>query len=143
MPAPAIYLDECVDQRLAQFLRAQGFDVITVQEAGTASDEDEDQLLYASDQGRVLLSHNQLDFRRLHAAFERDGRAHQGIMLVPQTVPLSRLEIRVRLLLDWAASFPDCSSKLFTWHELQQQLIHDYRLPGWDEAAVREALGWS
>ena len=83
MPAPALYLDECVDQRLAAALRALGFDVVTVQEAHRESEEDEDQLLYATAQGRMLLSHNQLDFRRWHAAFARAGRPHGGIILIP------------------------------------------------------------
>jgi uncharacterized protein with PIN domain len=107
MPAPALYLDECVDQRLAAALRALGYDVLTVQDAHRESEEDEDQLLYATIQGRMLLSHNQLDFRRWHATFERAGWPHGGIILIPQTVPLSRLEIRARLILDWVATAAD------------------------------------
>ncbi len=33
MPAPSLFLDECVDQRLATALRALGFDVLIVQQA--------------------------------------------------------------------------------------------------------------
>ncbi|HLI77940.1 MAG TPA: DUF5615 family PIN-like protein [Acidobacteriaceae bacterium] len=142
MAAPALYLDECVDHRLAAALAAHGFDVLTVQQAQRVSDDDEDQLLFASQQGRLLLSHNQIDFRRLHAVFERAGRPHGGIMLIPQTVPLARLEVRARLMLDWVAAAGDWRSRLFTWTDLQQQIIHGYRLPGWREAEVREALGW-
>jgi predicted nuclease of predicted toxin-antitoxin system len=142
MPTPSLYLDECVDQRLAATLRALGYDVVTVQEAHRESEEDEDQLLYASSQGRMLLSHNQLDFRRWHAAFERTRRPHGGIILIPQTVPLSRLEIRARLMLDWVTETLDRHSRLFTWAELQQRLIHGYRLPRWEEPEVRQALGW-
>jgi predicted nuclease of predicted toxin-antitoxin system len=143
MAAPSLYLDECVDQRLAATLRALGYDVVTVQEAHRESEEDEDQLLYATTQGRMLLSHNQLDFRRRHAAFERAGRPHGGIILIPQTVPLARLEIRARLMLDWVATAADWQWHLFTWTDLQQRLIHGYRLPEWDEAEVRQALGWA
>jgi predicted nuclease of predicted toxin-antitoxin system len=143
MPLPSLFLDECVDQRLAAVLRALGYDVVTVQEAQRESEEDEEQLLYATSQGRMFLSHNQIDFRRWHTRFQRVGRPHGGIILIPQTVPFARLEIRARLMLDWVASTSAWQSRLFAWTELQQRLIHDYRMPGWHEADVREALGWS
>lgn len=142
MVAPSIYLDECVDHRLAEALRRRGFDVLTVREARTGGDDDEAQLLFATSQGRVFVAHNQLHFRRLHAAFGRAGRTHGGIMLLPQTVPFSRLELRAALMMGWLATVPDHGSRLFTWSELQQRLIHRYRLPEWGEQDVREALGW-
>ena len=116
-------------------------DVLTLQEAGAASEEDESQLVYASGQGRILLSHNQLDFRRLHATFVQAGRSHGGIMLIPQTVPFSRLEIRAALMLDWTTTFPDLHARLFTWSDLQQRLIQGCRLPHWTDDDVRSALG--
>lgn len=142
MPEPPLYLDECVDHRLAASLRKRGFDIVTVQDAGTQSEDDESQLLSALRQGRVLLSHNQTHFRRLHAAFIRQGRAHGGIILIPQTVPFRRLEVRAMLILGWVATAASHGSQLFTWGELQQRLIHGYRLSDWDERDVREALGW-
>ena len=142
MPVPPVYLDECIDRRLALALRARGLDVLTVAEADTVSLDDEAQLVYATSQGRVLVSQNQIDFRRLHAQFRRDGRPHGGIMLVPQTVPFRRLEGRVGLMLDWIATFPEVGSQLFTRSDLQQRIIHGYRLPDWDDDMVREAVGW-
>src|SRR5688572_4593365 len=136
-----LYLDECVEHDLARAMRKWGHDVLTVAEAHTLSDEDEAQLLYALTQGRVFCSHNQLDFRRLHRALERAGRPHGGIILIPQTVPFSRLEIRSRLMLDWVSSFPDWTSRLFTWSERQQRIIHGYRLLDWEDGDVQVALG--
>ena len=142
MLRPALYLDECIDRRLAMRLRASGVDVLTVFEAGTASNDDEAQLVYAASQDRMLLSQNQIDFRRLHAAFLRAERPHGGIIIVPQTVPLQRLDRRVHLLLDWIATSPERRSRLFAWTDLQQQIIRGFRLPGWDEETVRDAVGW-
>lgn len=142
MPTRALYLDECVDHRLAAALMANGYDVLTVQQAKRVSDEDEDQLVFATQQGRLLLSHNQLDFRRRHAAFERAGRPHGSILLIPQTVPLTRLETRAHLMLDWVTAAGVWRSRLFTWSDRQQHLIRGYRLSGWQEAEVWEALGW-
>ena len=115
---------------------------MTVAEAATPGDDDRSQWQYATREGRVLVSQNQIDFRRLHAAFAREGQRHGGMIIVPQTVPLERLECRVRLLIDWVATFPAHDSTLFAWTDLQQRLIHGFRLPGWSEAAVRDAIGW-
>lgn len=142
MVSPAIYLDECMGRRLAAYLRSTGVDVVTAAEAQTTSDDDEAQLIYASSQGRILISQNQIDFRRLHAIFRRARRPHAGIILVPQTVPYRRKEHRVRLLVDWVSTFSEHRSQLFTWTDLQQQIIHGFRLPGWDEEVVRDAIGW-
>jgi predicted nuclease of predicted toxin-antitoxin system len=142
MNLPPIYLDECIDYRLATALRTAEIDVLTVSEAGAASHDDEAQLSFATSQGRMLLSQNQIDFRRLHATFMRTGRPHGGIVLVPQTVPYQRLERRVRLLLDWVARFSEHQSRLFTWTALQQEIIHGFRLPEWDETIVRDTVGW-
>jgi len=142
MTIPALYLDECIDRRLAVNLRASDLDVMTVGEAGTTSLADEAQLMLATSRGRLLISQNQIDFRRLHATWRREGRSHGGIILLPQTVPFWRLEQRVRLMLDWVSTFSEHSSKLYTWTDLQQQIIHGLRLPGWDEGVVREAIGW-
>lgn len=139
---PSIYVDECIDHRLTAGLRVAGLDVMSVTEAAATSNNDESQLLYATSMGRVLLTQNQIDFRRLHAAFQQEGRVHGGIMSLPQTVPYQRLERRVRLMLDWVSTFERHTSQLYTWSTLQQAIIHGFRLPNWDEALVREAVGW-
>ena len=142
MVVPAIYLDECIDRRLTTNLRASGIDLMTAAEAQTTSVGDETQLLYATSRERMLLSQNQIDYRRLHATFLRNRRHHAGIILIPQTTPYQRQERRVRLLLDWVATFSEHQSRLFAWTDLQQQIIHGFRLPGWDEETVRDAIGW-
>jgi hypothetical protein len=142
MAPPAIYLDECLGRRLAVHLRSIGLDVVTVAEVQASSRNDEAQLVYASSQGRLLLSQNQIDFRRLHAIFRQERRLHAGIILVPQTVPYQRKMHRVRLLIDWVGTFSEHQSRLFTWADLQQQIIHGFRLPGWHEEIVRDAVGW-
>lgn len=124
MPLPPLCLDECIDRRLAHTLRARGVDVVTVAEVATASHDDEAQLLYETSQSRVLVSQNQIDLRRLHAQFRRGEHPHGGIML------------------DWLSTFPEHTSQLFSWNDLQQRIIHGYRRPDWNEDVVREAVGW-
>lgn len=53
MPAPPVYLDECVDRPVSEALRARGFDVLTALEAGRGEDPDDAQLAYATAIGRV------------------------------------------------------------------------------------------
>ena len=89
MPIPLVYLDECMDPRLAAPL-GRRFSVTTARAEGTLGFSDEAQLEYAVRHGRLLVSHDHLDFRRWHAQFRRQGRPHAGIALVPPTVPSRR-----------------------------------------------------
>lgn len=142
MPRLALLLDECVDYRLVAGLRSRGYDVVAVVDLDSRGLTDETQLVQATNAGRLLISHNQVDFRRLHTAFLRDDRAHAGIALLPQIVPYALLEVRAMLLLDWVSSTDSTRSRLFTWSELQQHVIHGLRLPGWDEQVIRQAMAW-
>jgi hypothetical protein len=71
MPSPAVYLDECVDVALAEALHRRGFVAVTTVAAGMVGATDESQLLYATVQGLMLVTHNRRHFRRLHACFRR------------------------------------------------------------------------
>ena len=63
----AIYTDEHVHPDLAPALRRLGYDVVSCHEAGRAdqSISDEDQLIYAAQLGRAILSNNFTDFEDL------------------------------------------------------------------------------
>ena len=73
-----------MDRALVQALRGRGVDIITVFEAGTEGQIDEDQLNWATSQNRVLYSHNISDFCRLHSAILSEGKIHAGIALLEQ-----------------------------------------------------------
>jgi hypothetical protein len=143
MPAPPVYLDECIDRPCAEGLRRRGFDLLTTRDAGVLSSGDERQLAHATRLGRVLLSYNRVHFLRWHRVFEEQGRPHGGIVILPQSPPLSRRVLRAAMLLDWIAD-QDFHSRVFTWGTLQQELIRGHRLTGerYTEADVRHALGW-
>lgn len=137
-----LYLDECIDHRLLPTLADRGHELLSAQDAGARQWSDEAQLLRASELERLLMSHNQVHFRRLHRRFGAEGRPHSGIVLLPQTMPLARLCRRAALLLDWVLTHPEHRSHLYAWGALQQLLLRGYRLSGWDEATVRDTLGW-
>jgi predicted nuclease of predicted toxin-antitoxin system len=73
------HLDEHCSTALAAGLRHHGIDVTTSPEAGLLSGSDEQQLAFATANGRVLFTHDE-DFLRLNAA----EVSHLGIIYCHQ-----------------------------------------------------------
>lgn len=80
----SVYTDEDVSSLVATLLRAKGLDVQTTFEAGMLGRSDGEQLAYAASRECCLLTHNRVDFERLHLQYMSDGREHEGIIVVPQ-----------------------------------------------------------
>jgi hypothetical protein len=79
-----LFIDEDVHLELADALRTRGFDAIHVREVGRRSLSDREQLAYAIDQRRSLLTFNVGDFCRLHSEFMSTDREHFGILVSAQ-----------------------------------------------------------
>jgi hypothetical protein len=80
-----LYLDEdTINASLVKALRNADLDVETVADAQRLGLSDEEQLIWAVNQGRVLYSYNVGDFCQLHSSFIIDERNHAGIILAPQ-----------------------------------------------------------
>jgi predicted nuclease of predicted toxin-antitoxin system len=92
-----LYLDEDVPLSLAQSLLNRGVDVITTQEAENYSLSDREQLLFASNEKRVIFTHNRRDFKILHEEFVKRGGEHYGIILSDQ-LPVGILLRRIMKL---------------------------------------------
>jgi hypothetical protein len=140
MPVRAVYLDECIDVRLADAFRFRGIEVVTTRAASRLGANDDSQFLYAAEQGLLMLTHNGRHYRRLHRAVLTEGKSHGGVAILPQTSP-SRTLVRTTLLVDWIGTFDECGSRLFTWGMLQELLEQGFRLPGYTEQDVQLALG--
>ncbi len=89
----SFYLDNDIARECADELRAHGHDVIMTRELGRARATDDEQLLFAAQQGRILVTHNWRDFLLLHYAWCRWPLAwdpavvlppHAGILVIPQ-----------------------------------------------------------
>ena len=79
-----MYLDEDVmDHRLVEGLRRCLEDITTTFEEGMTDADDEPQLEFATNSGRVLYTGNVGDFCRLHGEFLASGRQHAGIIVLP------------------------------------------------------------
>ncbi|MHC5610235.1 MAG: DUF5615 family PIN-like protein [Nostoc sp.] len=80
-----LYTDEDSNRRaIVQALRERGIDVITSLEANRLRYPDDEQLIWATEQGRVIYSGNVRDFYRLHTEFVTRGQPHAGILLMQQ-----------------------------------------------------------
>lgn len=81
----SLYVDEdSQDTALVRALRSRGIDVMTATEAGMLHRDDEEQLAWATQQGRVLYTCNAQDFYLLHRLLLTRGGFHAGIIILPQ-----------------------------------------------------------
>lgn len=77
-----LYVDEdSVERRLMRALRSLGVDVVSARELGRDGVADEEHLVYAAAEGRMLLTANYHDFYRLQAAWAEASRHHCGILI--------------------------------------------------------------
>ena len=84
MSAIKLLLDEDVWLGLAVALRERGFEALHVYEAGRGGIPDADQLAWATQEGRAILTHNARDFAPLVSKYFLDSRPHAGLILSPQ-----------------------------------------------------------
>jgi hypothetical protein len=138
---PPVYADENLDRLLIEGLRTLGFDVLTTREAGLRQASDERQLAEAARRGRVLLSHDRRDFRRLHHQWASASRAHAGIATIPQAGPAARRAVRAALVIDWMVASGGATSRFAAWGHVQAELRRGHRLEGHTEHDVQVALG--
>ncbi len=76
-----LLLDEMYAVKLAQALRDQGIDAVTVAEFGLAGRSDGDVFAAAIDEGYALLTENVSDFARLCSEHVAAGRHHLGVLI--------------------------------------------------------------
>jgi hypothetical protein len=75
---------------LGEILRQRGYDAIHVLEVGRAGKADSEQLAYAVNEQRSILTHNIRHFGLLNQRYHEEGREHCGILL-SAPVPLRDL----------------------------------------------------
>jgi hypothetical protein len=86
-PPPSVYLDEDVSVIVAAILQGRGFDSLTTRDVGQLGQPDSQQLTFAATNGRVLLTHNRVDFERLHREWLEAARSHAGIIVARRRSP--------------------------------------------------------
>ncbi len=109
-----LYIDEdAMRISFVNILRSQGFDVLTAEEANQLSKDDLDQLTFATDQERVLFSHNIIDFKQIHEKQMKKGGNHAGILLAPQRKFSPLQQSRLIYLI----------SRQLTYHKIKNNLL--------------------
>lgn len=87
--------DEDIYGAIAPALRLDNIDAVSTPECDRLGESDTSQLLYATQQGRALVTFNVRDFAQLHAAWLADGKHHAGI-IVSQQRPIGELLRRLK-----------------------------------------------
>ena len=91
-----LYLDEDVHVLVADLIQARGFQAITTRDAGQLQNSDPQQLAYAVNQQKTLITHNRVDFEQLAQEYFNQDKKHYGIILAVRHSPQ---EIARRLLI--------------------------------------------
>lgn len=78
---PRLYLDEDIPPVLARLLRDAGYDAVSVHDVGAIGLSDDEQLVRASADARVLVSCNYRDFIAIGRDWAREGRRHSGVIV--------------------------------------------------------------
>lgn len=112
-----LYLDEDVDPLLAHVLRERGIDCRSAKDAQNLSRSDVQQLMFATSQGRVILTFNVKDFVRLAKESAHSGRHHSGI-IVSDHLPFRELLRRVLVLFQRHAQ-NDLADSLLWLHDFK------------------------
>ena len=81
--ALTLYMDVHVPAAITDGLRRHGLDVLTSQEDQTRTAEDEELLMRATSQGRLLFTYDE-DFLTIAATWQRDGKRFPGILFSAQ-----------------------------------------------------------
>jgi Domain of unknown function (DUF5615) len=85
MSAICFYLDEdSMNRSLLMALRQREIDVTTVSEVKREGFSDEEQLLWAAQNNRVICTYNIRDFSKLHKQCLAANQSHAGIVLMHQ-----------------------------------------------------------
>jgi hypothetical protein len=81
---PRLYLDEDVYHSVALGLRRRGWDAATTVDAGKVGSSDEDQIRFATAEGRCLFTFNRGHFAEIHGHMMAVGEHHCGIIVCRQ-----------------------------------------------------------
>jgi len=82
-----LYLDENISPKVSEILRKKGVDAVSAHETGMLEASDDEQLAFATAQGRAMVTRNRDDFITLTVQFFNDLKPHCGLIIVPHTIP--------------------------------------------------------
>ena len=93
-----LYLDEDVSALVATLLRSRGLAATTAREEGQLGKDDSEQLDYAIQLGRAIVTHNRNDFLALANTYYAIGRSHYGIVIARRRPPNELVRLLTTIL---------------------------------------------
>lgn len=87
-------------QSIVDNLRQRSFDVTSARDVGRLRLDDASQLAFAADEGRAIVTHNRLDFERLHQRYFSEGREHHGIIIAKRRPSDTAVVVKLLTLLN-------------------------------------------
>jgi predicted nuclease of predicted toxin-antitoxin system len=100
---PKLFIDEDLSELLAELLRKEGIDVLTVREAGMDHESDAALVLWAKQQQRVFVTHNKRDVNALATQIQ----GHAGVIVVQGVAALSTYRRIAEQIVDKITSVND------------------------------------
>jgi len=80
------YADEDVPVLAARIARGLGLDILHTEELGRKGVRDQDQLLFAARQGRILITRNCKDFWPMSEEFAANQSPHAGVLCITKSL---------------------------------------------------------
>ena len=93
-----LYLDEDISPKVAELLRKIGVNAVSAHEKDMRGASDEEQLITAVNENRVMVTRNGNDFISLTVRFFQDLKPHHGLIIVPHSITGSNFNILANLL---------------------------------------------
>lgn len=96
-------LDEDLPPKASEIARGLGLDAISVHEISRAGRaiSDPEQLRYAAEEERILVTRNRDDFIRHTVEFHREGEPTAGVLVVTGSLPNDKPERIAHALASW------------------------------------------
>ena len=101
------YLDEDLSPKIAEMLRKQNVDCISVHEVSMVQASDLEQLMVAAKNKRCFVTKNRNDFIRLTVQFFNDHIPHYGVLIIPHTIPGDQFARISDKLVNYAHKHPE------------------------------------
>ncbi len=107
-PRPLRYLlDEDVHPEVAVIASGLGLDIVSVYAIGRRGLSDFDQLRFAAEDTRILVTQNRDDYITLTVEAFRAGDPHHGLLILPHTLPDNRPSEIMRAIDSWDRRWRD------------------------------------